>query len=140
VNYTTEDDPIALAVGDSNGDGRQDLVVAGSSSHKLSVLFQDPANAGTFLPLTRIGVGSSQSGIAIGDLNHDGLPDIAVAVETRNLKILYQDPSGLPGTFSPPTNLRASAGVWSVAIGDLDGDGANDLALIFTDDPQPAGQ
>jgi hypothetical protein len=136
ANYTTEDDPIAMAVGDLNGDGLPDLVVASASSHKISVLFQDPAIAGTFLPMTAIDVGSSQSGIAIGDLNHDGLPDIAVAVGTRNLKILYQDPSGLPGTFSPPTNLRASAGVWSVAIGDLDGDGANDLALIFTDNAQ----
>lgn len=136
ANYATEDDPIALAVGDLNGDGQQDLVVASASSPKISILFQNPAQPGTFLPAKKIDVGGSQSGIAIGDLNRDGLPDIAVAVGSRNLKILFQDPSGPPGSFSAPADLRASAAVWGVAIGDLDGDGANDLALIFTDNGQ----
>jgi len=131
VAYPTIADPIALAVGDLNGDQLPDLVVASSSGTNLGIMFQDPNNPGTFLPATKVPIGITQSGVAIGDLNGDGLPDIALAVNTRNLKILYQDPSGPPGTFVAPVDLALNRPASAVAIGDLDGDGFNDLALVL---------
>ena len=132
AHYPIVNDPIAMAVGDLNDDGLPDLVVASATSEYASVLLQDRNNPGVFLPATRVFIGQVQSGIAIGDLNGDGLPDIAAAVNTRNLKILFANPAGPPGSYLDPVDVRLNGAAGAVAIGDLDGDGANDLVVALT--------
>src|SRR5262249_36614586 len=85
-----------------------------------------------FLPESRISIGIAQADIAIGDLNGDGLPDIAIAANARNLKILFQDSSSAPGTFLAPVDIALNGEAGSVAIADVDGDGRNDLASALT--------
>src|SRR5580704_8910187 len=68
----------AIAVGDFNGDGKLDLVVANGGASSMSVLFGN--GDGTFQPHVDYGTGGNPTAVAVGDFNGDGKPDLAVAV------------------------------------------------------------
>ncbi len=81
----------------------------------------------SFSPATNFGVGDGPVSLAIGDLNGDGKPDLAVAnSSTNNVSILLGNGAG---SFGLATNFSAGASPISVAIGDLNGDGRPDLAV-----------
>ena len=126
--FATGVDPSRMAAADLNGDGLLDLAVGNTGSGTVSVLFNNPARPGTFLPAIDFSCGPGPLAVAIGDLNRDGLPDIAVAV-SDGVDILFQNPA-LRGTFllASPPELAVAGGTFSVAVGDLDGDGIPDLA------------
>jgi hypothetical protein len=67
--------PRAVAVADFNGDGRPDIVTAGSNS--VSVLLGN--GDGTFQTAVNYLVGRGPGGVAVGDFNGDGSLDLAVA-------------------------------------------------------------
>jgi hypothetical protein len=144
VRYRTIDSPLAIAAGDLDGDGNVDLVVAAGDFGNIAVLMQDQSNPGIFLPQTRIHVGGYPTGLAIGDLNGDGKPDLAVAAGGGGVKILFNDPSN-PGTFMPPVTIQPRGGSAGVTIADLDGDGLPDLVSVgrmlsvFMQDPAHPG-
>ncbi len=65
-------------------------------------------------------------GVAVGDLNRDGRPDI-VAGDLSSLHVLLGNGDG---TFKAPATYPVHMGVpQSIAIDDLDGDGNPDLAI-----------
>ena len=132
--YSVGNDPVALAVGDLNSDGKPDIVTAntimnwkGTGSSNVSVLLQDSAHPGHFFPAVNYATGFSPVDVAMGDLNGDGLPDLAVA-DTTGISILFENPAA-PGQFlSLKTIAVGSGGTSGVAINDLNGDGLADLA------------
>ena len=71
--------------------------------------------------------GSAPESVAIGDLDGDQVPDLAVANSSSdNVSVLL----GLgDGTFAPAAHYPAGDWANSVAIGDLDGDQVPDLAV-----------
>ena len=69
--------PVAVAVGDLNGDGKPDLATANQGNDTISVFINN--GDGTFADRVDYEVGSGPSSIAIGDLNGDGKADLAVA-------------------------------------------------------------
>src|SRR5881396_2035984 len=73
------DHPIAVAVGDFNGDGLQDLAVANHDINTVSVLLGN--GDGTFqeAPGSPIAVGTTPVWIVVGDFDGNGVPDLAVA-------------------------------------------------------------
>src|SRR5262249_53752260 len=71
------DEPFSVAVGDFNGDGRQDLAVANANSGSVSIRLGD--GAGGFSPAPDVAAGSFPVSVAVGDFNGDGRPDPAVA-------------------------------------------------------------
>ncbi len=108
VSYDTGDDvPVALAAGDLDGDGRVDLVVANYGlpgwTGSVSVLLHDPARAGTLLKAERYRGYWGPCAVAIGDLDGDGKPDLALA--DGGTLVRFQDPSRA-GFFLPPVRLR----------------------------------
>jgi len=141
VGYVAGSQPIAIAFGELNGDGRPDLAVAnygspdGSIYGSASILLQDPAVPGKYLPATNYATGHRSDSIAIGDLNRDGKPDLAVANSSTlspgpngNVSLLFQDPANT-GSFLPSVNLPEIFQPLSVSIGDLNGDGGADIAV-----------
>lgn len=63
--------------------------------------------------------------VAIGDLNNDGLPDLAVAQYDGVFKLIGNG----DGTFQSPVSLAAEPGYTSIVIGDVNVDGWPDLAV-----------
>src|SRR5206468_5228242 len=82
VNYSTGTEPGSIAVGDFDGDGKQDLAVANVGSDNVSILLGN-AN-GTFQAAFNYGVGWGPYSVAVGDFNGDGKRDLAVATGTAN--------------------------------------------------------
>ncbi len=130
--------PSCVAIGDLNGDGIPDLVLANSWSDNVSVLLGN--GDGTFGAKTDFGTGVTPFSVAIGDLNRDGIPDLAVAnhgylARPGTVSVLL----GLgDGTFGAKTDVWEADGAYSLAIGDLNADGNPDLAVaICGRDPSP---
>ena len=107
VTYATPPGATDVAVADLNGDGRPDLVVATLApfpTGAISVLLQNPAPAaaGTFGTATSYAGFGEPLSVAIGDLNGDGHPDIAVADGTSAIVLLQ---NGNTGTFANPVQV-----------------------------------
>jgi predicted outer membrane repeat protein len=69
--------PQSVAIGDMNGDGVLDLVVADSDGNDLSI-FQGYGD-GSFRPAISVPAGITPFFVVVGDFNGDSIPDLAVA-------------------------------------------------------------
>jgi hypothetical protein len=106
VTYSTPGASIDVAVDDVDGDHKEDIVVANlapGATGSVSVLLQDPAHPGTFLPATNYAALGQPLSVVIADLNGDGLPDIAIA-DGPSAGVLFQK-AGSPGAFGPATQV-----------------------------------
>ena len=54
VNYTVGSNPYACALGDLNGDGKQDIAVANNSSNNISVLLVTEMGHSGLRPITTL--------------------------------------------------------------------------------------
>jgi hypothetical protein len=125
VNFGAGSFPRSVAVGDFNGDGRADLVVANEAFDNVSVLLGN--GLGSFAAAVNFGAGSSPASVAVGDFNSDGRADLAVAnLFSSNVSVLLGNGNG---TFAAATNFGAGSTPASVAVGDFNSDGRADLAV-----------
>ena len=129
ARYPTGHGPAALASGDLNGDGRQDLVTANEEGGSVSVLLN--GGDGTFPARRDYGTGGAPTSVAVGDLNGDSKPDLVTASSQRNrVSVLLNNGEG---TFSAARRYRVGRGPVRVAIGDFDDDGKPDLIVVNAD-------
>jgi gliding motility-associated-like protein len=137
VDFTTGTNPVSVAIGDLDGDGKPDLAVANYNSTTVSVYRNTSASgsiaAGSFAAKVNFATGGFPSSVAIGDLNGDGKPELAVANQTSNTVSVYRNTSVsgsiTAGSFAAKVDFETGLNPISVAIGDLDGDGKPDLAV-----------
>jgi hypothetical protein len=133
ASFVTGSSPLAIALGDLDGDGLADLVTADNGSGSVSVLRGRPG--GDFQPKVDYGAGAQPNALALGDLDGDGALDVAVVDQncmsgscgSGSVSILLGHGDGtLANAVSYPTNTNPQ----SLAIGDFDGDGHLDLAVV----------
>jgi chitobiase/beta-hexosaminidase-like protein/VCBS repeat protein/FG-GAP repeat protein len=136
VDSPTGSGPWYVVTGDFDGDGRLDLAVAnyqqagppGGVVSTVSVLLGN--GDGTFRAPQSYGVGGGPVAIALGDFNHDGIPDLAVANHGSNynsiLSVSVLRGNG-DGTFQAAQTFGAGSGPNSVTVGDFNRDGVDDL-------------
>ncbi len=131
--HTGANNPSSIAVADLTGSGAFDLVVANFGSGNVS-LFLHGATAGTFQAASLIKTGGLPNQVVIDDLDGDGKPDMVLAdlSLSGNAIVLRQDHAS-PGRFLAPLLLPTGNQTPSVAIGDLDGDGAPDIVAATYD-------
>ncbi|MGD1098579.1 MAG: FG-GAP-like repeat-containing protein, partial [Bryobacteraceae bacterium] len=125
--YSTGIDPIAVAIGDFNGDGKADFAVANalSGSNDISVLLGN--GDGTFKTAVSYPADAGPVALAVGDFNGDGKPDLVVVNQSSNdVSVLIGDGNG---TFQPPVNYGTPTGPSSVTVTDVNGDGLEDLVV-----------
>ncbi len=127
--------PLSLAVGDFNGDGAQDLAVAGATSGAgVTVLLGD--GAGGFVPAVgspfATGAFAAAQAITVGDFNEDGMADLLVAdrVNGTLLSLLGNGKGGFSVASGMPLALGLSAQApVALAVADLNSDGLLDVAV-----------
>lgn len=127
VDHAVGTNPLGLATGDLNGDGRADIVAANTGSANVSVLLGQ--SDGTLAAATQHAVGTTPTSVAIGDLDGDGRADIVAANSSSNtISVLRGAISG----FAAQQTYVAGAGARDVALGDVDGDGHLDVVTAET--------
>ncbi|HVN24441.1 MAG TPA: FG-GAP-like repeat-containing protein [Syntrophorhabdales bacterium] len=134
IAYPTGDSAI-IKIADLNNDGRMDIVSTSSQNNTVSIWYQ---NAGggldppVFHSLVHGGYGGSD--LAVGDINNDGRTDIVVirgdAGTDVAIGVLTQK---MDGTFNEAIyyNLPLVSQKASLAIGDVNGDGLNDVLVGY---------
>jgi hypothetical protein len=117
--------PIAVAVGDLNGDGTQDIAVSDeghSTNGRVQVLLGN--GDGTFAPAATYFAGPFGTSLVLGNIHGDGIDDIAVGNEGSTVDLLTGNGDG---TFLSATNFAIDIGASDVAVGDFNGDGLQDI-------------
>ena len=121
----------AVAIGDLNSDGRNDVALVTSSyfdpvnDHKLHVFLQNAA--GNLQPPVKNAVVTEAVSVDIGDLNHDGLMDVVVAGRgSSQIGVLLQNAAG---TLDAMVSY-ASSNARLVRVGDFNHDGRDDVVSI----------
>ena len=112
---------VAAALGSN---GLLDLAVLNKGSDDISI-FLNHAHGG-FITLPRVDAGDNPTGLAVSDVNGDGIPDLIVSNDNGDVLILTGNGDG---TFQPYQRLDQTV---SLAVGDLTGNGQNDFVLSNT--------
>jgi len=132
-DFTTAQKPVYVSIGDLDGDGRADLVASSELDGTVSVLRNTSIGPGSisYAPKTDLAVAATPYGIAIADLDADGLNDIVVADFGGSTISILRNTSPGSGTISyaPKMDVTAGSQPISIAASDLDGDGKIDLAV-----------
>src|SRR5262249_54442341 len=130
ASYNVGSLPVALLVGDFNGDGKPDLLTSnavdparGASSASVSLL--PGSGTGTFGAAVTTSAGTAARPAAAGDFNGDGKLDLALASRADNTAAVFLGTGS--GGFQAPVRYPTGPAPAAVVAEDVNGDGQLDL-------------
>lgn len=131
-----------VRVADVNHDGNADIMTTNLEGDNVTILLGDGKGNFTEATGSPFPCGDSPFGFAIGDVNADGKPDLAIInspastadrTGKNGLTVLYGDGTGKFTTMQG-SPYEAGRIPNRVAIGDVNGDGVNDIVVSDNDD------
>jgi hypothetical protein len=127
--------PTGVVAGDFNRDGHLDLAVLNEGSQDISIFLGNGHGGFTEKTVTgpdgrplRPSAGNAPTGLALADVNGDGIPDLLVGNQFGDVLVLLGNGDG---TFEPYQPSKRSNRHVALAIADLTADGKP--AFIFAD-------
>ncbi len=123
-------DPQSVAVGDLNGDGIPDMVVANYTDDTVGVMLGK--GGGTFGSQETFDAGPGPNGVVLADINGDGNLDIVVP--DRNSEEISTLLGNGDGTFQSSSGFTVGVHPRAVAVADFNDDGKLDLAVANNGD------
>ena len=138
VDFTAGTLALFVAIGDLDGDGKTDIVTANFNANTISI-FRNTATLGSitetsFAAKVDVATATNPRSIAIGDIDGDGKPDMAVANSGSNSVSVFRNTSTSGNiTFAAKVDFTTGLSPRGVNIGDFDGDGKPDLAIAHRD-------
>ena len=127
--------PKRIEIADLDLDGKPELIVTAQGSNTVAVLVNQSTLASiSFSPVPPIHItipgAASTEGLAVEDLNADGLPEIVVSQFQTNTDIYIIENKSAPGSFAAGAikTLTVATPVKNIRIGDLDNDRKPDIA------------
>ncbi|MFQ3649732.1 MAG: FG-GAP-like repeat-containing protein, partial [Gemmataceae bacterium] len=134
-----EAQPYALASGDLNGDGLDDLVVVNGGNDTLNIFYGRSGSQGVGFATTPdltlllpIGALNPIKDVQIADFNNDGKNDIVVMNNFFDSITVFTNISENTGSaaFSAPNTFSGIIDPRELAVADFDGDGFKDIAVV----------
>src|SRR5262245_49730485 len=117
-----------LKVRDINGDGFQDVVFINDTGGSFTMSVLLGRGNGTLGRLIRTTVtGFPGEDLEVGDFNHDGKTDIAVALYGGGGLADFQGNGD--GSFGPQTSYPMPSNMQNIGVGDMNGDGNLDIVV-----------
>ncbi len=127
IYVTVYYEPRFVSLGDFNGDGREDAVVADRAQDRVAILLGQGGGTTPFSAPDYYDAGTYPAGVAAADLNGDGFSDVVVA--NRDDDTLGYFLANYDGSLQPQQTITVSGGPNAVNTGDFNGDGMTDVAL-----------
>ena len=122
-----------LAHADLNGDGKEDLILAGQSSHmrERAIQILEGNGDGTFKEAITIELQNPTRAVVVADINGDGKPDLILLHPGVAVLLNTTTNSGEPVSFGSEQSLAGGFGP-ALAAADLNGDGRAEVLLGTT--------
>jgi len=133
VQYITGEFPYQVKVADFNGDGKLDLAVTSinASDFTSSICILLGNGDGTFQSFHSYPSGRSNTDVAVGDFNDDGVLDLAIPTNGADIGIVAILLGNGDGSFRSPNFVQLSTVSYldSIVTADVNGDRKLDLIV-----------
>lgn len=122
-------EPWFAAIVDLNRDGKADILATHHEQSALTVMMGDGRGGFTEANGSPFDFGAAAYQFVMADVDRDRTIDV-VATSGNSLRVLLGDGRG---AFRPAASVAIGPGAWRMAAGDLNGDGAVDVATSNSD-------